>query len=325
MSISDERKARAKAKLALAQMSAERPLDALLPSLTEPSTPRAAVHPRVLETRTEFGREWVLLLWEDPGGPQALHSQIKALVEATLLAELSRTPATIREDGERRFTGIRLFSWAELSWDPAEALRAFGLEPASVDIGDEASAALAAEARRSGRTVGAPKTGWRVEIRHHEGALGDKLREVATMMAERMGGDVWGRNPGGPSHLFATYVATSFGEKIRPDLDGLRSLDMLTVQRTPNVIRWIPPLVFQAICDFIPVAAATLYGTQVGWAESEDLGNGFAHPPLIRVADGEDEAHIPIGHHVLRWWMMPLLVGDEVPTIADWVRDQFEA
>jgi hypothetical protein len=85
----------------------------------------------------------------------------------------------------------------------------------------------------------------------------------------------------------------------------------------------MPPLVFQAVCDFIPVAATTIYDAQVGWAESEDLGNGFAHPPLIRVGEGNDAAHIPVGHHVLRWWMMPLATGEDVPTLADWVRDQF--
>jgi hypothetical protein len=304
-------------------MSAERPLDALLPQLTEPSIPHAAVHPRVLETTTDAGREWVLLVWEDPGGPEALHTQVQALVEATLLSELSRSAATIRDAGERTFVGIRLLSWADHEWDASPALRAFGFNSITGELSDDAGAAVASEAERAGRAGGRPNAVWRAEIRHHEGALGEKLREIAQMMAERLGEDVWGRNPGGPSHLFATYVAKTFGEKIRPDLDGLRSLDLLAVQREPGVIRWMPPLVFQAICDMIPVAAATLYGSQVGWAESEDLGNGFAHPPLFRVGEENDGTHIPIGHHVLRWWMMPLDGTEDVPTIADWVHDQF--
>ena len=46
-------------------------------------------------------------------------------------------------------------------------------------------------------------------------------------------------------------------------------------------------------------------------------------PPLLRVDDGGTGIHIPIGHHVLRWWMMPLFVGDDVPGIHAWVEDQF--
>lgn len=324
MSISDERKNRAREALAVAGMSAERPLDALLPQLRATAIPRTAVHPRVLETKTATGREWLLLVWDDPGGPQALHEQIQALVEATLLAELSRSPATIRAAGDRRFEAIRLLSWAETPWDAAASLRAFGLEPDNTELTDEVVAAVTAEAERSGRTTtGRPASSWRATIRHPESGLGEKLSDVSRMMADRMGDDVWGQNPGGPSHLFATYLATTFGEKIRPDVDGLRALHLLTVQQERGVIRWMPPLVFQAICDFVPVVAATVYGAQIGWAVSEELGDGFAHPPLIRVNDGGDEIHIPIGHHVLRWWMMPLGEDEEVPTLAEWVEDQF--
>lgn len=306
-------------------MSAERPLDALLPQLKEPAGPTQDVHPRVLETLTDAGREWVLLVWADPGGAQAMHSQIQALVEATLLSELSRSAATIRSAGERKFVAIRLVSFADLPWDPGAALQAFGFQLDSNELGAEVSAAVAAEANRSGRAVGAPTTVWRAEIGHAEGGLGEKLDEVEKMMASRLGDDIWGASPGGPSHLFATYVAQTFGEKIRPNREGMDSLDLLVVQRGPGVIRWIPPLIFQAVCDFIPVVAATLYDAKISWAESEELGNGFAHPPLFRVDDGKEGVHIPIGHHVMRWWMMPLAEGEAVPTIADWVEDQFGA
>lgn len=305
-------------------MSTDRPLDTLLPELREPAIPRTAVHPRVLETSTAAGREWLLLVWDDPGGPRALHEQVQALVEATLLAELSRSPATIRAAGERVFDGVRLLCWADTPWDIAPSLRAFGFVLDDSEPGDDVDAAVAAEAERAGRTLPAgPVSSWRATIRHPSGALGEKLNEVARIMADRMGDDVWGQNPGGPSHLFATYVATTFGEKIRPDLDGLRAIDLLLVQREAGVIRWIPPMAFQALCDFIPVVAASRYEAPVGWAVSEELGDGFAHPPLFRVDDGEGGTHIPIGHHVLRWWMMPLAEADDVPTIAEWVQDQF--
>ncbi len=304
-------------------MSAERPLDALLPQLKDPARPTQDVHPRVLEMVTDAGREWVLLVWADPGGPQALHSQVQALVEATLLSELSRSAATIRNAGERRFVGIRLVSCTELRWDPSSALKAFGFVPDSSDLADDVKSVVASEAQRSGRGDVTPRSAWYATIAHPEGALGEKLEEVDKMMATRLGDDIWGASPGGPSHLFATYVVKTFGEKIRPDHAGMDSLDLLVVQRTAGVIRWIPPLIFQAVCDFIPVVAATQFEAKISWAESEELGNGFAHPPLFRVDDGKDGIHIPIGHHVMRWWMMPLAEGERVPTIADWVEDQF--
>lgn len=318
-----EKRARAKQRMNMALMSAERPLDALLPALREPSIPKADVHPRVLELATDEGAEWMLLVWSDPGGPQALHEQVQALVEATLLAELSRPAERVKADGERRFTGLRLVVFPDLDWDVFPAIRAFGFRPDEATFGEDTQRAIESEAERAQQTARPPASVWRATIQAPKGALGDKLDQIQAMMADRFKKERWGENPGGPSHLFATYVAKVFGEKIRPTREGLDSLDLLVVQRDEDVIRWMPPLVFQAVCDFIPVVASSVYKARISWAQSEDLGDGFSHPPLLRVDDGGTGIHIPIGHHVLRWWMMPLFPGDEVPGIAAWVEDQF--
>ncbi len=319
----DAKQQRAKARLNMALMSAERPLDALLPALRAPSIPTADVHPRVLELKNEEGAEWMLLVWSDPGGPKALHDQIQALVEATLLAELSRPAEVIAKQSERRFSGLRLVIFAELDWDPLPAIRAFGFRAVEPIFADDTQRAITDEAARAKQTVGAPTSVWRATIQRPPGALGDKLEQIDQMIAKRLGAERWGESPGRPSHILATYLSKTFGEVIRATPDGLDSLDLLVVQRAEDVIRWIPPMVFQAICDFIPVVAGSTYKAEISWAQSEDLGDGFSHPPLLRVDDGGTGIHIPIGHHVLRWWMMPLFPGDEVPGLAAWVDDQF--
>lgn len=313
----------ARERLDVAMMNADRPLDALLPTLREPALPKTAVHPRVLEVETEDGIEWALLVWADPGGPQQLHQDVQALVEATLLSELSRAPSEIAAQGERRFSGLRLIVFTDPGWDIEPAVRAFGFRRQDAALAEDAARAVAAEAEKAGRTVGQPSSVWRAEIRRPAGALGESLEQIQRMMAQRLGQERWGSTPGGFSHLFATYLMKTFGEKIRPDVDGLASLDLLVVQRDEDVIRWMPPLVFQALCDFLPVAAASLYDAKVSWAESEDLGGGFSHPPLIRVEQAGEGIHIPIGHHVLRWWMMPLFPGEQVPSLGAWLADQF--
>lgn len=322
-SSSDDAARRARARIDLATMSAARPLDALLPSLREPALPREPLHPRVLELATEGGIEWVLIAWSDPGGQRAMHEALRSLVEATLLAELSRTPATLAAAGPRRFAGLRLVVLHEPTWELEPAIRAFGFRNGPAELSDEVRAVIDAEAADTGRPRVAPASVWYAPIRRAPGGLGDKLEQIHGMMAGRLGAECWGTTPGGFSHLFATFAQEIFSQRIRPDADGLAALDLLLVQREPGVIRWLPPLVFQALCDFLPVAATAVHGARISWAQSEDIGGGFAHPPLVRAEDGAQGIHIPIGQHVLRWWMMPLQQGEEVPSFAAWLEDQF--
>lgn len=313
-----------------ATMSSERPLDALLPELTpsaSASMPRSAVHPRVLESEVEGRREWGLIVWDDPGGPRRLHTAVQGLVEATLLAELSKPPRVRKEESERRFDAMRLFVFASPSWSIEPAIRAFGFREVPFDAAsaEERMAAIRSEGRAQGRTVpAAPVSVWEARIGHREGALGDQLSSIEAAMAERMGDDVWGLTPGGPSKLFAMLAESTFGERIAPSLAGLESLEMLLVSREPDVIRWMPPLLFQALCDFLPIVAQATFETRISWAVCEELEGGFAQPPLIRVEPpGERPIHVPLGPHVLRWCMMPLHAGERVDSLRTWVEHQF--
>lgn len=331
--MSDSEKLR-KARLALdptgaAGMSTERPLDALFPELARTrSAPlaRTPFHPRVLEVETEDGFEYTLACFADPGSQRELHKQLLALVEATLLSELCRSASSIRE-GYRRHTGIRLLVFPTLPYAVEPAVRAFGFSPSA--LSPEAMAervrVFEREATEVGAQIGAaPAAVFFAPIAHPDGALGEKLEALHRMMADRMGSDVWGASPGGPSKLFALYVAKEFGETIRPTLEGLRSMELLLVQQKPGVIRWMHPLHFQALCDFIGVLAASDFGRKISWAVSEDIGSGHAPPPVFRVDDEKPRAiHVPIGHHILRWSMMPIAPGEVVPSLADWMPDQF--
>ena len=54
-----------------------------------------------------------------------------------------------------------------------------------------------------------------------------------------------------------------------PTLDGLRTLEMLLVSQQAGVIRWIPPMLFQALCDFIGLLGQTLFDRDIAWALCE--------------------------------------------------------
>jgi len=313
-------------------MNHERPLDALLPELGEAHAPipLTHVHQRVLEVATDDGDlEWLLICWRDPGGPQALHQSLMPVVEATLLAELSRPANNL---GTARHVGIRLALFETVA-DVAAATAAFGFHEQTWDAHAQPGtmAAIRDEAARVGLQVPErPVALWHAPIRHPEGDHGARLFELQQMMSARMQDDVWGATPGGPSKLLANYIERMFRETIAPDLDGLSTLELLLVQRERDEvsdmgpIRWIPPLLFQALADFVGVVATTVFGARVQWAVCEQDALGLYPPPHFRVdVPGGQSYYLPVGLHLVRWCMMPLRAGEDVPTLAEWLADQF--
>ena len=108
-----------------------------------------------------------------------------------------------------------------------------------------------------------------------------------------------------------------------PTLDGLRTLEMLLVSQQAGAIRWIPPMLFQALCDFIGVIGQTLFDRHIAWALCEPDGD-FCTPPLLRLALASGKhIHIPIGLRLVQWWLLPLQPGEQPASLADWVADQF--
>ncbi len=310
-------------------MQTDRPLDALVPELAasrRAPMPRTPIHQRVLEVGEADGFSWHLAVFVDPGAQRELHRQALALIEATLLAELSGTPARVADRATpRRPAGIVLHELTALPYDAAPALRAFAMAPTPVPDDDESWAVWQAEARAVGAVIAPrPLRSWRAGFAHPQGALREKLDRIELAMAQQLGSDVWGNTPGVPSHLLATWLKQEFGEEIRPTPDGLRAAEFLLAPREPGAIRWMGPMLFQALCDLIGVIAQSEYGCAVEWAVCAEERSGHAPPPVFRIQPKRGARyHLPIAHHVLRWSMMPVEAGEDVPALADWLPGQF--
>ena len=113
---------------------------------------------------------------------------------------------------------------------------------------------------------------------------------------------------------------------VEPTRAGIERLESILVQDTTDVIRWMDPSCFQALCDLIAVAAHNTWGANVEWAVCEpDADTGLAPPPLVRVYKHRDRSsgHVPLGEHILRWCMMPQRAGEDIPTLGAWAEHEF--
>jgi hypothetical protein len=299
-----------------------RPLDDLLPELgdttgdDEPNAgDAAAVHPSVLEVGLEHHREWALACWYDPG-PDELAAQIERLVVATLLAEWSQPPSHTML--ERNFEAIELLVFGELGPASRTALGECGFEPASFepDQYKERMATWHKQARRVGVQVPeTPTSAWRAALERPKAAIADKLDEVAHRMVDKLDGDVWGATPGGPSRLMATIARQILNANLTPNRDGLHALELLLVQQRPATLRWISPVLFQGLCDFIGVVLQAEYGFNVQWAMCSPDASGMVPPPLFRVQLPGGPEHIPVGRLVVKWCAMAR--GEQAPSLAE--------
>lgn len=324
--MSDDRQRKADAFRA-SMMSTERPLDTLLPELTTqaPPVPRAALHPRVLELGPAEGNEWVLALWSDPGSARALHEEVKKLVEATLLAALCR-PANTGEALDNPPTGIRLLAFSSVSGNMQQALQAFGFQlEKTLPWPEERLTVLRNEGIEAGWQVPEqPLSNWFAPILRPSGSYGEKIERVHELLRQRIGDDFWGNIPGAFSRCSANLIQEHFQETLEPTLDGLRSLELLTVDRKRDGgVRWIPPMLFQSLADFIGVVIQAEWGLGVEWALCEVDDAGYAPPPLFRITRPDRQEHLPIGVHLLRWCVMPIMRGEEIPSLAEWLESEF--
>ncbi|MGM0558591.1 MAG: hypothetical protein ACQEVA_19555, partial [Myxococcota bacterium] len=92
--------------------------------------------------------------------------------------------------------------------------------------------------------------------------------------------------------------------------DGLDSFELFLVQEGGEYVRWMRPLLFQGLCDFIGVVLQAHYGFEVDWAVCEADDDGFVPPPLFRLRRGSNTTNFPVGLHVVRWAMMPVADDD---------------
>lgn len=279
----------------------------------------APLHPRVLELDVDGRFGWAAVIW-DALPAQELHDQLRRHVEAALLAELSRTPADLREHAPRQVEALYVIAFAEV--DDA-ALAAFALNKTDAD----AHSTLAMQHIRgesqlvSREAPDEPHAIYRVAIKTTAAALSldASMRAVSD--------EPFGAEPGKPFLQLAIALLGEEQEPV-PNSELLTLIEARVGQAEEGVIRFIPPLVFQAFCDGVGVVASKEHGRSVQWAETSTDAQGLASPPLFRARlptdrGTMDNVHIPIGLHLLRWCVMPLAEGETVPTVAEWALDQF--
>lgn len=284
----------------------DRPLDALVPGLGP-----AIEGPRVLGLATPRGYEWALALTHDPGSDRAAHHEAAHLVEGTLLAALCQPPGD-EASLNREIVALRLFVFADVPGDLGRAFRAFGLERADVDLAEWREPFEHLTSRGDAQ----PVSSWSARVDARGSAIGAELSALQLRLMSRISG-VWGSAPGEYAAALLSALSAGSGEKLGPDLASLERVEDAIVSRRSGVIRWIPPLVFQALCDLVGVVAVRELGATLEWSVSELEEDGTAPPPVFRVAG---ETHLPIALHLLRWCVMPLQVGEEVPRLSAWLR-----
>jgi hypothetical protein len=302
------------------------PLDDLVPGLRQKTErlPALPVHPRVVHARAPGGeRTIVVASFAAPASVRAFHAALKPLVEAALLAELSRPAGELVED-DSQLAGLELYTFVESPPALIHALTPFALEPASLDHPssrsplallrheaqrvdpaprDEASARYRAPFTRSVHPLAAP--------------LARKLRESAPK-------DPWGVRPGVLARLCADQLDALGYPGVEPTRAGIERLEAVVVAQQHGALRWMEPLLFQALCDLVAVAATVTFGRPVQWGVCElDPDTQLAPPPLLLVERDGDSFHVPLGEHVLRWCVMPTALGEDIPSLGAWAEHEF--
>jgi len=300
----------------------DRPLDDLVAGL------RPASRGHFLEAQIGGKKAWIIALDEPLSGAALLRKRVQEILEGALVAAVSAPAPQVRGDdaksyGEPPTGGVHLFLYREVPGDLARAVLPFGLAPSALSgpRWDEIRTTLAASFAGMERPVATFTAQVAVEA-----ALGPAH---AALVADTL--EPWGASPGQPAERLV-HLAEDLGvhgvdaglrNGVDADLAGLDAIEKLFVSRRANVLRWIPPLVLQAMADFIGVIAQGM-GSKVEWAECMPEPDGYTPPPLFRLTTAHAAApiHLPIALHLVQWCVMPVLPGETLPPLSAWLADQ---
>jgi hypothetical protein len=308
----------------LRAMREDRPLDALFPELTrapvaQPLTLPAgfnlpAVHPRLLHVELEQGREWGIAVWSD--APETL-GLLRATLEAALLRELSAPPCA--DSPPPALAGLHLACFVDL--DPS-ALAQLGFAAATWDAEGwrDRMRAWRQEAAQAGFELPeAPRSVWRLPVAEHP--LGEPLWQIEARLNRELAGELWGEHPGKPSYRLAAALQPYATGPLRPTLAGLDALGATLVSRELGALRWLPPQIFQGVCDMVAVTWAQALGAPIQWALCEPTPDGSALPPQLRLKlPGEAGRELPIALILLRLCVLPITHPDATPPLGAWLR-----
>ena len=302
------------------------PLDQFVPGLRKKAErfPALPVHPRVVHARAPSGdRTIVLASFAPPVSVRALAAALKPVVEAALLAELSRPASELAQD-DSSLTALELYAFAETPLECSPAFALYGMKPASLD--DPNAHAALALLRREAQLVDGDGAD---EARHrYRAPLVSSPHPLAARLArslrESAPKEPWGSKPGALARLCADQLATLGYAGVEPTRAGIERLEAVLVHRAEGVLRWIEPILFQALCDLIAVAATVTFERPVQWGVCEpDEETKLCPPPLLLAERDGESFHVPLGEHVLRWCVMPLSPGESVPTLGAWAEHEF--
>ena len=299
------------------------PLDELVPGLrTRADRLKAmAVHPKVVRAIREDGSySLVFASFASAANLRAFHGALKPLVEAALLVELCRPARELREQSAR-LTTLEFLVFAESTFDLTPALRPFGFARAELHTHESAKplALMRREAQLvEGTLPDEPLARFSARVSH---ASKVDAKAVHAELLARVN-SVFGEQPGALARALAESLQGQ--GQIEPTRAGIEAVESALVQQDPFVVRFVPPLAFQGLCDLVAVAAHGTWGREVEWGVCEpDPDTGLAPPPVLRVTRDGESFHVPLGEHVLRWCVMPLSPGESVPTLGAWAEHEF--
>jgi hypothetical protein len=299
-------------------MREDRPLDALLPELSGGFAPSAATdgagpafHPGVLVVEVDSGYEWSFACWRDPGGAQQLAKELERMMEAVLLARLSEPLS--KNPPEKPFRAMRLFLYDEVE-GADEVLAEMGYQevPFRADEYRDRSMKFTEQARQAGWAVSdQPASVWRADVVFPDDELMRRTESIAKAMREEIGDLKWGDQPGKYSHVMAEELHKQYRVGVSPNLESLDHIDLLLIDHTEQRLRWMPPAVFQGLCDFLAVVAHATTPAQIQWGVSTTDASGFTSPPLLRVKRNDTTSDVPIARRLLHWAVMPMKRGTD--------------
>lgn len=301
------------------------PLDDLVPGLRRKSErwPALPVHPRILEAARDDGSHALAMASFAPAvNLKLFHTALKPLVEAALLSELSR-PVEEQRERTSRLRALELYSFAKQPFDPAPALATFGLSAAPLE-GAEVRRTLALLRRECQLVDGLPSDEPSARYVATLSASEHPMTQALADALRAQAGGAFGVEPGALARELCAWLDAHGYGGVGPTRAGIERLEGLISHSRPFVIRWIDPIVFQALCDLIAVSALTTWKQEVEWGVCEaDPETLVTPPPVIRVTKERDTFHVPLGEHVLRWCVMPTRVGEDIPSLGSWAEHEF--
>ncbi len=301
------------------------PLDDLAPGLRQKSErwPALPVHPRILEAaREDDSFSLVMASFAPAANLKTFHAALKPLVEAALLSELSRPVEELRtRRGPLR--ELELYSFTAHPFDATPALSTFGLGPAPLD--DARSRTTLALLRRESQLIDGLSTD--EPLSRHSVKVVPSSHPLCKPLADALLTRVqspFGAEPGVLARELCEFLNHQGFRGVEPTRSGIERLETVITHDAPFVIRYMHPIVFQALCDLIAVAAITTWKRDVEWGVCEpDPDTQVTPPPVVRVHRDGDTFHVPLGEHILKWSIMPAQVGETIPTLGAWAEHEF--